>query len=88
MAHDIEAVAEQVFVALADPTRRTILAALAQPQRNAQKIGQPDAHRTGAPGIDGSERADRIQAVKKKVWIHLGLQRLQLSFAGEKFGPP
>ena len=29
MARDIEAVAEQVFVALADPTRRTILAALA-----------------------------------------------------------
>src|SRR4051812_50226316 len=29
MAADIEAVAEQVFVALADPTRRTILAALA-----------------------------------------------------------
>ena len=29
MAPDIEAVAEQVFVALADPTRRTILAALA-----------------------------------------------------------
>src|SRR5579863_4975776 len=29
MALDIEAVAEQVFVALADPTRRTILAALA-----------------------------------------------------------
>src|ERR1700689_895807 len=28
MAPDIEAVAEQVFVALADPTRRTILAAL------------------------------------------------------------
>ncbi len=29
MASDIEAVAEQVFVALADPTRRSILAALA-----------------------------------------------------------
>jgi DNA-binding transcriptional ArsR family regulator len=29
MAPDIEAVAEQVFVALANPTRRTILAALA-----------------------------------------------------------
>lgn len=29
MARDIEAVAEQVFVALADPTRRAILAALA-----------------------------------------------------------
>jgi predicted transcriptional regulator len=29
MAPDMEAVAEQVFVALADPTRRTILAALA-----------------------------------------------------------
>ena len=29
MATDIEAVAEQVFVALADPTRRAILAALA-----------------------------------------------------------
>ncbi len=29
MPPDIEAVAEQVFVALADPTRRTILAALA-----------------------------------------------------------
>ena len=29
MASDIEAVAEQVFIALADPTRRTILAALA-----------------------------------------------------------
>ena len=29
MATDLEAVAEQVFVALADPTRRTILAALA-----------------------------------------------------------
>ena len=29
MAPDIEAIAEQVFVALADPTRRTILAALA-----------------------------------------------------------
>ena len=29
MAPDIEAVAEQVFVALADPTRRAILAALA-----------------------------------------------------------
>ena len=29
MAHDVEAVAEQVFVALADPTRRAILAALA-----------------------------------------------------------
>lgn len=29
MADDLEAVAEQVFVALADPTRRTILAALA-----------------------------------------------------------
>ena len=29
MALDIEAVAEQVFVALADPTRRTILTALA-----------------------------------------------------------
>jgi DNA-binding transcriptional ArsR family regulator len=29
MASDIEAVAEQVFVALADPTRRAILAALA-----------------------------------------------------------
>jgi DNA-binding transcriptional ArsR family regulator len=29
MAPDIEAVAEQVFVALADPNRRTILAALA-----------------------------------------------------------
>ena len=29
MAHDIEAAAEQVFVALADPTRRAILAALA-----------------------------------------------------------
>jgi len=29
MASDIESVAEQVFVALADPTRRTILAALA-----------------------------------------------------------
>ena len=29
MAHDIEAVAEQVFVSLADPTRRAILAALA-----------------------------------------------------------
>ena len=29
MAPDIEAVAEQVFVALADPTRRKILAALA-----------------------------------------------------------
>src|SRR6202051_4869464 len=29
MAADIEAVAEQVFVALADPTRRSILAALA-----------------------------------------------------------
>ena len=29
MARDIEALAEQVFVALADPTRRAILAALA-----------------------------------------------------------
>ena len=29
MAADIEAIAEQVFVALADPTRRSILAALA-----------------------------------------------------------
>jgi len=29
MPHDIEAVAEQVFTALADPTRRAILAALA-----------------------------------------------------------
>ena len=29
MPPDIEAVAEQVFIALADPTRRTILAALA-----------------------------------------------------------
>src|SRR6516162_7925771 len=29
MVRDIEALAEQVFVALADPTRRTILAALA-----------------------------------------------------------
>ncbi len=29
MAHDIEALAEQVFVALADATRRAILAALA-----------------------------------------------------------
>ncbi len=29
MAPDIEAIAEQVFVALADPTRRAILAALA-----------------------------------------------------------
>ncbi len=29
MAPDLEAVAEQVFVALADPTRRSILAALA-----------------------------------------------------------
>jgi DNA-binding transcriptional ArsR family regulator len=29
MAPDIEAVAEQVFIALADPTRRTILTALA-----------------------------------------------------------
>lgn len=29
MAADIEAIAEQVFVALADPTRRAILAALA-----------------------------------------------------------
>ncbi|HEX2901870.1 MAG TPA: metalloregulator ArsR/SmtB family transcription factor [Jatrophihabitans sp.] len=29
MPPDLEAVAEQVFVALADPTRRTILAALA-----------------------------------------------------------
>jgi DNA-binding transcriptional ArsR family regulator len=29
MAHDIEAIAEQVFVALADPTRRNILATLA-----------------------------------------------------------
>jgi DNA-binding transcriptional ArsR family regulator len=29
MPPDIEAIAEQVFVALADPTRRTILAALA-----------------------------------------------------------
>lgn len=29
MAPDTEAIAEQVFVALADPTRRTILAALA-----------------------------------------------------------
>ena len=29
MTDDLEAVAEQVFVALADPTRRTILAALA-----------------------------------------------------------
>jgi DNA-binding transcriptional ArsR family regulator len=29
MPHDIEATAEQVFAALADPTRRTILAALA-----------------------------------------------------------
>jgi DNA-binding transcriptional ArsR family regulator len=29
MPHDIEAIAEQVFAALADPTRRAILAALA-----------------------------------------------------------
>jgi DNA-binding transcriptional ArsR family regulator len=29
MAHDLEAIAEQVFAALADPTRRAILAALA-----------------------------------------------------------
>jgi DNA-binding transcriptional ArsR family regulator len=29
MPHDLEAIAEQVFVALADPTRRAILAALA-----------------------------------------------------------
>src|SRR3954453_8273817 len=29
MAPDVEAVAEQVFIALADPTRRAILAALA-----------------------------------------------------------
>ena len=29
MPPDVEAVAEQVFIALADPTRRTILAALA-----------------------------------------------------------
>lgn len=29
MASDLEAIAEQVFIALADPTRRTILAALA-----------------------------------------------------------
>jgi len=29
MAADVEGVAEQVFIALADPTRRTILAALA-----------------------------------------------------------
>jgi DNA-binding transcriptional ArsR family regulator len=29
MSHDIEAIAEQVFTALADPTRRAILAALA-----------------------------------------------------------
>ena len=29
MAPDVEAIAEQVFVALADPTRRSILAALA-----------------------------------------------------------
>jgi DNA-binding transcriptional ArsR family regulator len=30
MPDDVEAIAEQVFVALADPTRRAILAALAQ----------------------------------------------------------
>ena len=29
MPPDVEAIAEQVFVALADPTRRSILAALA-----------------------------------------------------------
>src|SRR5260370_13222268 len=29
MPHDVEAIAEQVFAALADPTRRAILAALA-----------------------------------------------------------
>jgi DNA-binding transcriptional ArsR family regulator len=29
MPHDVEAIAEQVFTALADPTRRAILAALA-----------------------------------------------------------
>lgn len=29
MPHDVEAIAEQVFVSLADPTRRSILAALA-----------------------------------------------------------
>ena len=38
---DIEAVAEQVFVALADPTRRAILARLAQGEASVKELAEP-----------------------------------------------
>jgi DNA-binding transcriptional ArsR family regulator len=49
MPRDIEAVAEQVFVALADPTRRTILAALASrgPATATDLAGQLPVTRQG-----------------------------------------
>jgi len=49
MPRDIEAVAEQVFVALADPTRRAILAALASggPATATDMAGQLPITRQG-----------------------------------------
>lgn len=49
MPRDIEAVAEQVFAALADPTRRTILAALASggPATATDLAGQLPISRQG-----------------------------------------
>ena len=43
MRPDVESIAEQVFAALADPTRRAILARLAQGEATVQDLARPCA---------------------------------------------
>jgi DNA-binding transcriptional ArsR family regulator len=41
MGRDVEAIAEQVFIALADPTRRAILARLSKGEANVTQLAEP-----------------------------------------------
>src|SRR5207248_5775000 len=44
---------------------------LAVAQRLAGKVGEQQAHLSRVTWIDGGERADRVEAVEKKMGIHL-----------------
>src|SRR5580704_3118101 len=56
---------------------------LTEAKRAAQKITEEDAHFAGLSRIGAGERADGIEAVEEKVWIHLGFQSPQLRVASE-----
>jgi hypothetical protein len=56
---------------------------LSEGKRLAEELREQDAHLPGAQGVDGHERADRVQAVEEEVRMDLRAQGAQLRLAGQ-----